>query len=164
MTDDLNMHYEVKSVHPRVAAYLESNGWLYLHEYQSSGWGIVDFLAINKRNGIYCLIECKREIADTNAVISQLKRYSRISPKAQLLAISMHPASLNQIAKLNRDGIAYMHIPEETPLVRPLPPSKAYHAFDQCMKKFHGYSVYPSHHIPYVFKFNETIIEQEQSS
>lgn len=137
-------HYEVKVVHPRMAHYFDSNGWSYLHEYQSSQWGIVDFLAIHRRSGTYCIVECKRDLSSLGLLIDQLHRYKQILPTAQLIAASLVEPTLHQTAKLTQNSIGHIRLSESLPMARVKSPSKTYDDFNKWLMKFHGFGIYPS--------------------
>lgn len=67
--------FEAKEVHPRVAALLQKDDWLFLHECRLDDGRRMDFLALNPRSGHVAIVECKIEITSSEDVARQVNHY-----------------------------------------------------------------------------------------
>lgn len=67
--------FESKELHPRVAALLQKDAWLYCHECQFSDKSRADFIALNPRSGHVAVVECKVYISSISELVLQLNHY-----------------------------------------------------------------------------------------
>lgn len=67
--------FEVKEIHPIVAALLKKAHWLYLHECVLDDNRRIDFVALNPRSGHIAIVECKIFVSSVSDLARQVNHY-----------------------------------------------------------------------------------------
>jgi len=107
---------EVKDFHPLVAAWLNENGYTYIHEYKLPDFGYVDFFATHQKTGEQLMVECKPDTR-IKAGIFQLAGYRVQMPTvAACLAVNRHNITPDIEAVATKYNIGIIGI-DVTPMI-----------------------------------------------
>lgn len=139
--------HETKILHPRVAHYLHTEGWCYVHEYRLKR-GTVDFVAINPNLGNFILVECKRAIPSVNDVAYQLHQYREFFDFKDVMMWLFTDKQLSKrsIEAFAEHDIEVFHLGDDSPVMSPAKRVDVFPEFRRLCLRWHlkePYDAYP---------------------
>lgn len=139
--------HETKILHPRVAHYLHTEGWCYVHEYRLRR-GTVDFVAINPNLGNFILVECKRVIPSVNDVAYQLHQYREFFDFKDVMMWLFTDKQLSKrsIEAFAEHDIEVFHLGVDSPVMPPAKRIDVFPEFRRLCLRWHlkePYDAYP---------------------